>query len=317
VVASGFMPIAQGSEGGGSIRIPASVTGLYGLKPSRGRISRGPFDADSSNLSVLGPLSRTVRDAAAFLDVTAIAQLGDPYWAPPLTAGESFLNWCDRDPGRMRIGRYSTPPIAGAEVDHECLKAWELASALLETLGHDVVDIEPPVSVDAIEAFEVVWAVASHGAPVSPEQELQLRPLTRYLRDRGRSVSAPALTAAQGVLTAVSRQAIAATAAFDAVLTPTLAQPPRPIGWFCGSREDPIDPAEDFNRQKMFTPFTAVYNTTGQPAASLPLHWTSDELPIGVMLIGRPAGEAALLSLSAQVESAMPWRDRHPDIWFR
>jgi amidase len=316
-VASGFVPIAQGSDGGGSIRIPASVTGLYGLKPSRGRISRGPFDADSSNLSVLGPLSRTVRDAAAFLDVTAIAQLGDPYWAPPLTAGESFLNWCDRDPGRMRIGRYSTPPIAGAEVDHECLKAWELASALLETLGHDVVDIEPPVSVDAIEAFEVVWAVASHGAPVSPEQELQLRPLTRYLRDRGRSVSAPALTAAQGVLTAVSRQAIAATAAFDAVLTPTLAQPPRPIGWFCGSREDPIDPAEDFNRQKMFTPFTAVYNTTGQPAASLPLHWTSDELPIGVMLIGRPAGEAALLSLSAQVESAMPWRDRHPDIWFR
>ncbi|MEO6699978.1 MAG: amidase family protein, partial [Jatrophihabitantaceae bacterium] len=104
---------------------------------------------------------------------------------------------------------------------------------------------------------------------------------------------------------------------FDAVLTPTLALPPRPIGWFCGTAEDPVDPAEDFERQKRFTPYTAIYNASGQPAASLPLHWTADGLPVGVMLVGRPAGEAALLALCAQLESAAPWADRHPPIWHR
>jgi amidase len=314
-VSSGFLPIAQGSDGGGSIRIPASVTGLFGLKPSRGRVSRGPLDADSSGLSVLGPLARTVRDAAAFLDATAIPQPGDPHWAPPLPSGESYLGWCDRVPGRLRIGRYIEPPIPGAMVDPECRTAWENASALLESLGHEVIDIGLPIPPQTIEAFETVWSVASHGAPIDQERESELRPLTRYLRERGRAVTGPQYATALGQLTLISRQHIAATSSYDAILTPTLAMTPRPIGWFCGTEQEPVDPAEDFERQKMFTPWTAVYNASGQPAASLPLHWTPEGLPVGVMLIGRPAGEAALLALSAQIESAAPWSKRHPAIW--
>jgi amidase len=314
-VAAGFLPIAQGSDGGGSIRIPASVTGLYGLKPSRGRISRGPLDADSSGLSVLGPLARTVRDAAAFLDATAGPQVGDPHWAPPLPAGETFLQWCDRTPGKLRIGRYLQPPIPDAEVDPECQAAWESASVLLESLGHEVVDIAMPLPPEVVAAFETVWSVSARGVVVDPAREAELRPLTRYLRGRGAGISATEYATALGQLSLISRQAMVATAQYDAVLTPTLAQPPRPVGWFCGTAEDPVDPAEDFERQKRFTPYTAVYNASGQPAASLPLHWSADGLPVGVMLVGRQAGEAALLALSAQLEAAAPWSHRHPPVW--
>lgn len=314
-VAAGFVPIAQGSDGGGSIRIPASLNGLFGLKTSRGRISRGPIDLDSSGLSVLGPLARTVRDAAAFLDATAAPQPGDPTWAAPLPAGESYLDWCDRTPGPLRIGRYLEPPVPGASVDPQCALAWQQASELLAGLGHEVVDIARPIPPEAIPAFEVVWAVSAATIPVDPAKEHLLRPLTRYLRGRASAVSGADYANAVGQLNLLSRQAITTTAEFDAVLTPTLAQPPRPIGWFCGTTDDPIDPAEDFERQKQFTPYTAVYNTSGQPAASLPLHWTPDGLPIGVMLIGRPFGEAALLALCAQVEAAAAWADRHPSIW--
>jgi amidase len=313
-VASGFLPIAQGSDGGGSVRIPASVTGLVGLKPARGRISRGPLDGDSSGLSVIGPLARTVRDAAAFLDATAIPQPGDPYWAPPLPDGETFLDWCDRIPGRLRIGRYIEPPMPGAVVDPECRTAWEDASLLLESLGHDVLDIAMPIPAEVIPAFETIWSVLSCG-PIDPSREGELRPLTRYLRSRGLAISGPQYSAAIAAVSRICRESIVATAQYDAVLTPTLAMPPRPIGWFCGTAEDPVDPAEDFERQKMFTPFTAVYNASGQPAISLPLQWTADGLPIGVMLIGRPADEAHLLALAAQLEAAAPWRDRHPAIW--
>lgn len=314
-VAAGFLPIAQGSDGGGSIRIPASVTGLFGIKTSRGRISRGPVDADSSGLSVLGPLARTVRDAAAFLDATAVPQPGDPHWAPPLPAGETFLAWCDREPARLRIGRYIEPPIPGAEVDPEPRIAWEKASALLAELGHEVVDITMPIAPQTVTAFETVWAVAAHGAPIPPEREAELRPLTRYLRERGRGISGPQYAAALSTLAIASRQQIVQTAAFDAILTPTLAMTPRPVGWFCGTAEAPVDPAEDFHRQKMFTPFTAVYNASGQPVVNVPLHMSAEGLPVGVMLVGRPAGDAALLALSAQIEAAAPWIDRHPPIW--
>lgn len=314
-VASGFVPIAQGSDGGGSIRIPASLNGLFGLKTSRGRISRGPMDLDSSGLSVLGPLARTVRDAAAFLDATAQPQVGDLTWAAPLPPGQSYLGWCDRTPHRLRIGRYIDPPIPGAEIDRECRRAWEDASRLLESLGHEVIDIPLPIPAAAIPAFETVWAVSAGTIPVDPAREPELRPLTRYLRARSAEISGAQYADAIGQLNLLSRRAIAATAPFDAVLTPTLAQPPRPIGWFCGPADDPTDPAVDFERQKQFTPFTAVYNTSGQPAASLPLHQSSDGLPIGVMLVGRPFGEAELLALCAQIEAAAPWADRHPDIW--
>jgi amidase len=310
-VASGFLPVAQGSDGGGSIRIPASVCGLVGLKTSRGRVSRGPLDMDSARLSVLGPLARTVRDAAAFVDAVAIPQPGDPDPAPPLPAGETFLGWCDRDPGRLRIGRYLHSPI-DADLDPEVRRAWEQASALLDSLGHRVADVDPPLPRESVPYFETVWTVLAAGWPVPAEREAMLRPLTRHLRTRGAAISGAEYATALGMLNVFSRRALAATAELDAVLVPTLAQLPQPVGYFVG---DDGDPAADFERQKRFTPFTAMYNMTGQPAISLPLYQSAEGLPIGIMLVGRPRGEAPLLSLAAQLEAALPWADRHPPVW--
>ncbi|HEV7205104.1 MAG TPA: amidase [Jatrophihabitans sp.] len=308
-VASGFLPFAQGSDGGGSIRIPASVCGLVGLKTSRGRVSRGPLDLDSTRLSVLGPLARTVRDAAAFLDAVAIPQPGDPERLP--APADGFLAQCERDPGRLRIGRYLDPPM-DAEVDPEVRAAWSAAAELLAGLGHELEDSAPPIPPEAIPHFETIWAVSAACAPVDPAREPGLRPLTRHLRERGRAVSGVQFADALAMLNVFSRRGIAASAHLNAVLTPTVALLPRPIGWF---QEPDGDPAEDFERQKRFTPYTAIYNTTGQPAISLPLYQSREGLPIGVMLVGRPGGEAALLTLAAQLEAACPWRDRVPPIW--
>jgi amidase len=309
-VASGFVPIAQGSDGGGSIRIPAAVCGLVGLKPSRGRVSKGPLDLDSTRLSVLGPLARTVRDAAAFLDAVAVPQPGDPDLLPPLPAGETFLGQCDREPGRLRIGRFAESPIESV-LDPEVRGAWERAGALLAGLGHEIEDVAPPIPPEAVPAFEAVWAVSAATIPIPSDRENDLRPLTRHLRERGRAVSGRDFANALAALNVHSRSGMALSAHLDAVLVPTVAMLPRPVGWFT----DDGDPAADFERQKRFTPFTAMYNTTGQPAISLPLYQSTDGLPIGIMLVGRLGGEASLLTLAAQVEAALPWHDRHPEIW--
>jgi amidase len=309
-VAAGLLPIAQGSDGGGSIRIPASVCGLVGLKPSRGRVSRGPLDLESARLAVFGGLARTVRDAAAFLDAIAIPQPGDPDRPPDLPDGESFLGWCDRDPGHLRIGRFIQSPIP-SDIDPQVRQAWERTSELLASLGHEVTDIPPVYPTEAVPYFETVWSVSAGTVPVDPAREHLLRPLTRYLRGRGAAVSGVDYAQAMGLLALHSRQGIAATAEFDAVLTPTLAMLPQPVGWFDADG----DPAADFERQKRFTPFTAIYNTTGQPAISVPLFQSVEGQPIGMMFAGRPADEATLLSLAAQLEAAQPWRDRRPGIW--
>jgi amidase len=309
-VAAGLLPVGQGSDGGGSIRIPASVCGLVGLKPSRGRISRGPIDGDPAGLSVLGPLARTVRDAAAFLDAVAGPVPGDPAWAPPLPPGESFLDHCDRDPGRLRIGRTLASPIP-ATVDEQVSKSWEHASTLLEDLGHEVVDVGAFLPPEAVPLFEVVWSTGAASAPVPPDRENDLVPLTRYLRERAAGLTAGQYAQAIGALQTMCRRAIVATASLDAFLTPTVAQLPRPVGWFTEGG----DPAVDFERQKQFTPWTALYNASGLPAISLPLYQSAEGLPIGMMLAGRPAGETALLSLAAQVEAAAPWHGRHPAMW--
>ncbi len=310
-VAAGLVPVAQGSDGGGSIRIPASCCGLFGLKPSRGRISSGPIYGDPIGLGVQGPLARTVRDAAALLDAMTGPAVGDPFWAPPLPEGESFLGWCDREPGRLRIGRFSTPLISASEVDAECLAAYDEATSLLEGLGHDVEEIDVPLGAEAVTTFETCWAVLSAILPVPEEGQDKLRPLTRWLREWGHSVSGPDFGFAVGELRRIAAGALARLAPYDAVLTPTLAQLPARIG----ALRDDADPARDFDNQKRFTPFTAVWNVTGMPAVSLPLHMSRAGLPVGVMLAGRPAQDHRLLALSAQVEAAAPWRDRHPDCW--
>ncbi len=174
-VASGFVPIAQGSDGGGSIRIPASVCGLVGLKTSRGRVSKGPLDLDPTRLSVFGPLARTVRDAAAFLDAVAIPQPGDPDVVAPLAAGETFLGWCERDLGRLRIGRFCDSPIA-AELDPQIRAAWEQAASLLAGLGHEVEDVAAPFPPEAVPAFETVWAVSAAVDPGRPRSRGRVAP---------------------------------------------------------------------------------------------------------------------------------------------
>jgi amidase len=310
-VAAGLVAIAQGSDGGGSIRIPASCCGLFGLKPSRGRVSAGPMYGDPIGLGVNGPLARTVRDAAALLDVMAGPAVGDPFWAPPLPEGRTFLDACSHDPGRLRIGRFSRPVIASAEVDPECLRAYDDATRLLEDLGHDVEEIDVPFPPEAASTFETCWQVMSTLSPVPEETEHLLRPLTKWLRAKGSSVSGPEFGLAVGELRRIAAGALQRLSAYDAVLTPTLAQPPLPIG----AIRDDADPARDFENQKSFTPYTSAWNVTGMPAASLPLHMTPEGLPVGVMIAARPAQEQLLLSLCAQVEAAAPWHDRRPDCW--
>ena len=307
-VAAGLVPVAQGNDGAGSVRIPASVCGLVGLKTSRGRVSNGPVLPDTNGLGVNGPLARTVADAAALLDVMAGPMPGDPWWAPPLQEGETFLSYARRMPGKLRIGRYAEPVVPGAVVDPECMSAYDEASSLLEGLGHEVVDCPLPFSSDLIPYFETIWAVGAASIPVVPADEERLRPLTRWLRERGRSALATEYLAAFGAAQVAARVAIEATASYDIVMTPTLAQLPAPVGSF----RDDVHPELDFEAQKRFTPFTATYNMTGQPAMSLPLHWTAEGLPVGVQLVGPPAGEGLLFSLAAQLEQANPWLSHLP-----
>ena len=309
-VAAGLAPAAQGSDGGGSIRIPASVCGLFGLKPTRGRVSYAPLVPELSGLSTNGSLARTVADAALLLDVMTGNRPGDMYTLPPLPAGETFLGYARRDPGRLRIGRTLQHAVDGGEVHPECVAAYEEASALLASLGHEVEDIQAPFGPEVVPLFETLWYSTSTLTPVAAADEDRLLPLTRYLRERGKATSAADLIFAQAYLQFMVRRAWQTLNEFDAVLTPTLAWPPVPVGYF-----EEVEPPENFERQKRFTPYAVVYNITGQPSVSLPLHWTAAGLPIGVMLAARMADEATLISLSAQVEAARPWRDRHPPVW--
>jgi amidase len=310
-VAAGLLPFAQGSDGGGSIRIPAGINGLFGIKPSRGRVSNAPYSSEVTGLGVQGPLARTVRDAAAMLDAMAGPVPGDPFWAPPPPAGETFLGYADRPPGRLRIGRYLDSGMPGAELDPEVRAAFEDASALLASLGHEVEDLTGPSTGDVFPAFEVAWALSATTLPVPEAAVPHLRPLTRFLRERGLALSAKDAMEAMFTLRLFARRLVQATAGYDVVLAPICTMPPRPVGWFDGDG----DGAADFERQKRYAAFPAVYNVTGQPAVSVPLWWTASGLPVGTMLVGRPADEATLISLAAQLEEARPWADRHPGMW--
>jgi amidase len=184
---------------------------------------------------------------------------------------------------------------------------------LLESLGHDVVDVEVPLPREAVAVFETCWAVltALSTVPLDPAQRGQVRPLTRWLGERGEAVTGPEFGLAIGAMRRYAADALVALAPYDIVLTPTLATPPLPVG----AIRDDADPAADFEAQKRFTPWTSAWNVTGMPAISLPLHHTREGLPVGVMLAARPAEEELLISLAAQVEAAAPWRDRHPALW--
>jgi amidase len=311
-VAGGLAPIAQGSDGGGSIRIPSSVCGLFGIKPSRGRVSAGPVQHDVSGLSTSGPIARTVADAATLLDVLAGPMPGAPYGAPSLPPGETFASYAGRDPGRLRVVSLPEPPVPGVELHADCRAAHDAAAALLRDLGHEVDELELPVDKSVKTAFETAWAVMATVYPVAPQDEERLMPLTRRLRSIGAGVSGPAFASALYGFRALGQLvADALLSTYDVILTPTLAKPPAPVG---GLRDDE-NPAAEFEGLAHFTPYTPLYNATGLPAVSVPLHWTEAGLPIGVMLGGRYGEDGTLVSLAGQLERARPWAHRRPEVW--
>ena len=304
-LAAGLIPIAHGTDGGGSIRIPASCCGVFGLKPSRGRVSSAPFGS-LEGLSTAGPLSRTVEDAAHLLDVLAGYEPGDPWWAPP--PERSFASAAATPAGTLRVAVTSTPPI-DTPVSSACIAALDSAAALLAECGHDVGESTPPwTDRDLFHTFIEVWQA---GVALQPIDDLSLMTaLNRGLVKSAHASSAVDYVRAVTKLQLIARRTVAFWEEIDVVLTPTLALPPVAIGW----QESVEGAIEQLLRNTEFTPFTAIANLTGLPAVSLPLHWSEDGLPIGVQAIGPPAGEALLLSLAAQVEAARPWAHRRPPL---
>ncbi len=307
-LAAGLCPAAHGSDGGGSIRTPASCCGLVGLKPSRGRVSPAPYGPGSLGLGTSGPLTRTVRDAAALLDVMSGPEPGEFFVAPEPT--RPFVDEVGDAPGRLRIAVTTEPPVQ-VQVDPECVAAARSAGELLAELGHDVRDETPPWQSDeVIVDFIRVWQV---GPAIAGVDDLSLlEPINRALAEDARATPSPDLALAVARLQALVRRIAAFWSDVDVVVTPTLAMLPVPIGWTYDDTDG--DPRLAFARQTLFTPFTPLVNVTGQPAISLPLHWTAENLPVGVQLIGKPFAEATLIRLAAQLEQARPWADRRPPV---
>ena len=315
-VAAGILPVAQGSDGGGSLRIPAACCGLVGLKPSRGRVSPGP-DLGDNMLSSNGALTRTVADAAQLLDIMAGYEIGDATWAPP--PSEPFANALNRPPRSLRIAFTTVSPL-GTPVDPVTIAATRDAARLLESLGHQVIEMTPPVwqTLDLEPAFNAVYAagIASGvraGARITrraPSPEL-VEPLTWWFYEQGMRTSGAELLEAIGALQQYSRQLIAFFFQYDLLLTPALAQRPLPIGYLNTQGANPV---AEWRKAAMYTPFTPIFNVTGQPAITLPLYHGEDGLPLAVQLVGAPLGEALLLSVAAQLEAALPWAGRRPGV---
>jgi amidase len=308
-VAAGLLPLAPGSDGGGSIRIPASCCGIVGFKPSRGRVSAGPVGSDWSGLAGDGPLARTVRDAAALLDVLSRPMPGDLRPLPPPAI--PFTDWCRRDPGRLRVARWSTPYLPGVDPSTDAVEAYDTASSLLESLGHDVVEVKNPFPAELEPQFNVVWSSGMAAAPIPAEAHPLLRSNTQYWLGRGQTTSGVDLARAMQFLEATTRDVAIRMQDFDLWLTPTLAQLPQPTSHFTGN------PPDVHRRELEFTPFTAVYNMAGVPAASLPLHWTEPTpdrptLPVGTMFAAKAGDDGLLFALLGQLEFAVGGFTRHP-----
>jgi amidase len=316
-VAARMVPLAHANDGGGSIRIPASCCGLFGLKPTRARNPLGPFLGDVLNgLVVEHAVTRSVRDSATLLDATAGVDLGAPYWAPP--AARAFREEVGAPPGRLRIALVTSAPT-GAAIHPDCLAAVRDAAALCAGLGHHVEEATLPVSGEMItECFVTVWTTGvawtvdsmarATGRAVTPET---VEPLTWALAEAGRQRSgADYLAAVQG-LQMISRAVATFMRDWDVVLTPVVAEPPPPLGTFDATPDNPL---AGFMRAAEYVPFTPLANATGQPAMSVPLSWNAAGLPVGAHFIGRFGDEATLFRLAAQLEAAHPWADRRPPL---
>lgn len=318
-VAARLVPIAYGNDVGGSIRIPASCCGLFGLKPSRGRNPSGPvFTEPFCGFVGEHVLTRSVRDSAAVLDATAGPEPGDPY-AAPQTEG-TFLGALARRPGRLRIGFSDRSPWA-APVHPDCQRALVSAVGLCEELGHEVREFALPFDEDIAAFRQSYLSVMAVGCSLSIRAferaagtevgEGQVEPLSLELFRRARSTSAPDYELAKLHLQRVCRDVGRAFEDIDVWLSPTLPEPPVPLGTFgesSGSAADAID------RVLGYVSFVMAFNLTGQPAASVPMLWNDAELPIGVQIVSKLGGEATLLQLAAQIEAGRPWAGRKPAV---
>ena len=317
-VAAGIVPVAHANDGGGSIRIPASCCGLVGLKPSRARNPLGPMLGDiMSGLICEHVVSRTVRDTAALLDCTAGPEPGDPYMvAPP---ARPFAEEARTPPGRLRIA-FSTTNAAGTKLHPECVAAIEATAKLCESLGHIVEEAAPAVDQGQLsQSFLTVW---SSGLAMQVDamamltgrevREEDFEGVSWGLYQQGRQFTAPQYLLAIAMLQMAGRAVGQFHETYDCWLTTTLGAPPVPLGTIDLQEKDPgraLAPIIDY------VPFTPLQNATGQPAISLPLHWTADGLPVGVMFSARLGDEATLLRLAGQLEEARPWRTRRPPVW--
>lgn len=315
-VAAGIVAVAHANDGGGSIRIPASCCGVFGLKPTRARNPMGPDFGDMfTGLVAEHAVTRSVRDSAALLDITSGADLGDPYCAP--APPRPFLQEVGADPGRLRIG-FTTAAHSEAPVHEDCVKAVLDAAKLCADLGHAVEEASPIISGEALtKTFMVMWSSGlvwtidgyAHAAGREPSAE-DFEPGTWMLYKMGQKHSAADYLLALQQVQRFSRLIAQFFVDYDVWLTPTLAQPPLPIGSFEPTAEDPLNGMRVAAR---FVPFTPICNATGQPAMSVPLYWNDAGLPIGTHFVGRFGDEATLLRLASQLEAARPWANRFPD----
>jgi len=319
-VAAGMVPAAHANDGGGSIRIPASECGLVGLKPSRGRVSLGPDVGESwAGMAIEHAVTRSVRDTAAILDAVAGYMPGDPYTAPPPL--RPFRDEVGAPAGSLRVGLLLAAPGGQVQVHPECAAAARDAGRLLESLGHRVEDSHPaalddpesalaPVTIiGAWTARDLAYWSARTGKTIGPGD---VEPMIWGIAEMGRAVTGVEYIQAVEKLHAYSRGVIGWwSEGFDLLLTPTLPEPPPKLGEFDAT---PTDPLRGFARGGAFVAFTLPFNVTGQPAISLPLHWSRDGLPIGVQLVAAYGREDVLIRVAAQLEAARPWKDRRPPL---
>jgi amidase len=316
-VAAGLLPFAPASDGGGSIRIPAAACGLVGLKPSRGRVAALSGIGGVGGLTVAGPITRSVADAGLLLEGMLERTNGrlPQRWSlgAPGDGDGSFLGAAVRGEGRFQIGVLTDSPW---DEEYEIALATEARAALdegiaaLAALGHGLEEASLPPSAPYPAAFRTLWQSGAATLPVEGADLDLLEPLTRWLVEEGRRRSAREIVEAASWLSGYERAVIAAFSGVDAVLTPSLAMTPRPVGWY-----DLEDPERNFEQQCLYTPYTSFVNVSGLPAITLPLSTTEEGLPMGVQLIGRPGGEATLLAIGAQLERRARWQRRHPPQW--
>lgn len=316
-VASGMVAMAHANDGGGSIRIPASCCGLFGLKPTRARNPLGPDFGDMfSGLIQEHAVTRSVRDSARLLDATSGPDIGDPYYAPP--PARPFIEEVGAAPGRLRIA-FTTSSPTGVPIHADCVNAVSDAAKLLTDLGHEVEEAFPSFEGEKmIQSFMAIWSAgaawiidgAAHVMEQKPAAE-QFEPLTWALYQMGKQIDASSYLMAVQYVQGLSRQVAHFMTRYDAVLTPTLGEPPVALGTFDSPSDNPL---AGMARAAMFVPFTPLCNMTGQPAMSVPLYWNDEGLPVGTHFIGRFGDEATLFRLASQLEEARPWSERRPPL---